>query len=195
VKVRVVVASATGRTRRMGEALVAGAKEAGADAALCSAEQAGEAELLEADALVLGCGVHMGGLPSAMTAFFERTAGLWVRGELIGRLGGAFVSAGEGDGGGAELALLALHAYLAENGLLIVPMHNRLEGFRGSGSHWGPIARSNPRLRSAPGPVERDLAACRAHGRFVAECTARWLAGQAGASAPARSEPEPSEGQ
>lgn len=193
MKVRVVVASATGRTRRMAEALVEGAAEAGADATLCSVEQAGEAELLEADALVLGCGVHMGGLPSAMTAFFERTAGLWMRGALIGRLGAAFVSAGEGEGGGAELALLALHAYLAENGLLIVPMHNRLDGFRGSGSHWGPLARSNPGPDAGPGPAERDLAACRAHGRFVAECTARWLAGQAGPHTSARSGPKASE--
>jgi hypothetical protein len=40
------------------------------------------------------------------------------------------------------------------------------------------VAWTNPR-RGVAGPTEEHLAAARAHGRFVAECTARWLAGSA----------------
>ena len=52
----------------------------------------------------------------------------------------------------------------------------RLPGFREAGCHWGPLARTNP-AGAAPGPTDEQLVAARSHGRFVAECTARWLAG------------------
>jgi NAD(P)H dehydrogenase (quinone) len=174
--VLIVVASATGRTARLAEAVAAGAKEAGAEVVVRRAEDAGPDDLRAADAVILGSGVHMGGVASPMRAFLERTAPQWMRGELIGRIGAAFVSAGAGARGGGELALVSLLACLAEHGMLLVPAHNRLEGFAGAGCHWGPVAWTNPR-RGEPGPTERHLALARAHGRHVAECTARWLAG------------------
>lgn len=185
MRVLVVFASATGRTARMAEALAQGAREAGAEAVLLPASEAQPAQLEAADAIVLGSGVHMGGIESAMAAFFERTAPLWIEGRLVGRVGAAFASAGQGGRGGGELALVRLLAWLAENGLIIVPMHNRLEGFRQGGCHWGPLAWTNPR-RGEAGPTEAHLAACRAHGRFVAQCAARWLAGAPGVAPPAR---------
>jgi NAD(P)H dehydrogenase (quinone) len=123
----------------------------------------------------------MGGIESSMRAFFERAAPLWLEGRLIGKLGAAFVSSGQGWGGGAELALLSLWANLAEHGMLLVAMPNRLEAFKPGGSHWGPAAWTTPR-QGVAGPTEEHLAAARAHGRFVAECTARWLAGGGEAS-------------
>lgn len=175
-RVLIVVASQTGRTRRMAEELAAGAREAGAEVELVRAEDADPASLEGADAVVLGSGVHMGGVESAMSAFLERTAPLWLQGRLVGKLGAAFASAGNGSRGGAELVLVTLLAALAEHGCLLVPMPNRLEGFAAGGSHWGPVAWTNPRGGEA-GPTARHLTAARAHGRFVAECTARWLAG------------------
>ena len=86
-----------------------------------------------------------------MVALFERVAPLWLAGRLRGKVGAAFVSAGEGERGGGELALLALFAWLAENGILLVPMHNREPGFRDAGCHWGPLARTNPK-GGEPGP-------------------------------------------
>lgn len=172
----VVVASATGRTRRMADALADGAREVGAKVLLRTPEETQDADLLEADAIVLGSGVHMGGIASSMVSLFERVAPLWLAGRLRGKIGGAFVSAGEGERGGGELALLALLAWLAENGILLVPMHNREPGFRDAGCHWGPLARTNPK-GGEPGPTEAQLVACRAHGRQVAECALRWVAG------------------
>ncbi len=183
MKVLVVVASGTGRTQRMAEALAEGAREAGALVDVLKAEDAGPDDLVAADAIVLGSGVRMAGIASSMRAFFERVAPLWLEGRLVGKVGAAFASAGEGGRGGGELALLSLLAFLAENGLLLVSMHNRMEGFRHAGCHWGPLARTNPRsgtpgpTSGTPGPTEEQLTACRAHGRHVAECTARWLGG------------------
>lgn len=181
MKLLVVVASATGRTRRMAEALAEGAREAGAKVLLRAPEETQDADLLEADAIALGSGVHMGGVASNMVALFERTAPLWIAGQLRGKLGAAFVSGGEGERGGGELALLALWAWLAENGLLLVSAHNREPGFRDAGCHWGPLARTNPK-GGEPGPTEAQLEHCRAHGRHVAECARRWLAGAAQAT-------------
>ena len=175
MKLLVVVASQTGRTARMAEAVAEGAREGGAEAEVVRAEDAGAEQLEAADAVVLGSGVHMGGMESSMRVFFERTAPLWMQGRLVGKLGAAFVSAGAGARGGTELTLLALLANLAEHGMLLVPMHNRLEGYASAGCHWGPVAWTNPRSGKA-GPTDDHLLACRAHGRWVAECAARFSA-------------------
>jgi len=168
----IVVASQTGRTDRMAEAAAQGAGDGGLEARVVRAEDAGPDDLRAADAVMLGTGVHMGGMESAMRAFFERAAPLWMQGELVGRLGAAFVSVGAGARGGAELTLIALLANLAEHGMLLVPMHNRLAGFAIAGCHWGPVAWTNPRSGKA-GPTPDHLTACRAHGRWVAECATR----------------------
>lgn len=176
MRIRIVVASATGRTLRMAEAFAEGAREAGAEATVSSARETGEEDLLGADAIVLGSGVHMGGIEGDMRRLFERTAPLWLQGALVGRVGAAFATAGEGGRGGGELALVSLLAYLAENGLVLVPMPNRLAGFRDAGCHWGPLAHTNPK-GGEPGPTGAQLEAARSHGRHVAETTARWLRG------------------
>jgi NAD(P)H dehydrogenase (quinone) len=175
MRILVVVASSTGRTLRLAEAFAEGAKEAGADVSLRRADEAVPEELVAADAIALGSGVHMGGIEASMRAFFERAAPLWLEGRLTGKLGAAFVSAGIGARGGAELALLSLLANLAEHGCVLVSMPNRLAGFREGGMHWGPVAWTNPRKGEA-GPTLRHLEAARSHGRYVAECTARWTA-------------------
>ena len=176
MRILVVVASASGRTTRLAEAVATGAAEAGAEVTLRRARDAGDQEFLDADAVILGSGVQMGGIAAELRALFERLAPLWLAGRLVGKLGAAFVTAGAGARGGAELALVSIHAFLAEQGMLLVPMPNRLAGFRAGGSHWGPVAWTNPRGGVA-GPTPEHLEAARAHGRFVAECTARWLAG------------------
>jgi NAD(P)H dehydrogenase (quinone) len=179
VKIVVVVASATGRTRRMAEAFALGVEEEGGEAVLLDAGSADGAACEDADALVLGCGVHMSGVPSAMRGFLERLAPQWLSGALAGRLGAAFVTSGAGARGGGELVLIELHAALAQHGLLLVSMPSRTKGFSHAGSHWGPVAWTNPRNGEA-GPTAGHLEAARGHGRHVTRCTSRWLRGAAG---------------
>ncbi len=180
MRILVVVASQSGRTRRMAEAVAEGAREAGAEVDLLSSEEALPEQAQAADAVILGSGVHMGGMEASMRAFLERTSPLWLAGGLSGKLGAAFVTSGFGGRGGAELALLSLLATLAEHGMLLVPMPNRLAGFSQAGCHWGPVAWTSPR-NGTPGPTPDHLEAARAHGRHVASCTERWLRGAAGA--------------
>jgi NAD(P)H dehydrogenase (quinone) len=176
VKILIVVASDTGRTRLMADEVAEGAREAGALVVIRAAGDAAEKHLEDADACILGSGVHMGGVESSMRAFFERTSGLWLGGRLRGALGAAFVSGGVGGRGGAELTLISMWAFLAEHGLILVPMHNRLDGYTEGGCHWGPMAWTSPRAGEA-GPTAGHLRAARSHGRHVAECTERWLRG------------------
>ncbi len=180
----VVVASATGRTARLAEAFAEGARRAGAEARVVRAEDAAEADVLAADVLAVGSGVHMGGVESSLRAFFEGLSPAWLRGDLVGKLGAAFVSAGDGGRGGAELALVSIWAHFAQQGMLCVPMHHRLEGFAAGGCHWGPVAWTSPRER-VPGPTGEHLVAARAHGAWVVECARRWGGEPAPNAAPA----------
>lgn len=176
MRVLVVVASDRGRTLRMAEAIAEGAREAGALVTLRNALEASPEDAQAADALILGSGVHMGGVEASMRGFLERTSPAWLAGLLTGKVGAAFATSGFGGRGGAELALLSMWATLAEHGMLLVPMPNRLPGFSVAGCHWGPVAWTSPR-EGVPGPTPEHLVAARAHGRHVALCTARWLRG------------------
>jgi len=176
MRILIVVASQTGRTWRLGEAFAEGARAVGAAAELVRAESATAAQALAADALVLGSGVHMAGMESTMRAFCERLAPLWLTGALIGKVGAAFASAGNGGRGGGELTLISLLANLAEHGLLLVPMHNRLPQYLEAGCHWGLLAWTNPRAGEA-GPTPAHLEAARGHGEHVARTAERWLRG------------------
>lgn len=176
MRILIVAASQTGRTWRLAEAIAEGARAAGAEVELVRAEEATPAQALAADALIFGSGVHMAGVASTMRAFFERLAPLWLTGGLVGKLGAVFASAGNGGRGGGELALISLAANVAEHGMLLVPMHNRLAGYLEGGCHWGPLAWTNSR-NGASGPTAAHLAAARAHGEHVARVAARWLGG------------------
>ena len=75
MRVMVVYASQTGRTERMARAFAEGAGEAGAEVVLRRAEDASPEELLDADAIAVGSGVHMSGMEPAMSRFMESTSG------------------------------------------------------------------------------------------------------------------------
>ena len=153
-----------------------GAEAAGADVACFPVAEALPDQLLDADAVILGSGVHMGGPEAGMRGFLADTSPLWLGGKLRGKLGAAFVSAGDGARGGAELALLSMLSTLAEHGMLLVSLHNRLAGFAEGGMHWGAVAPTNPK-GGEPGPTGEHLEAARSQGRWVAECAARWKRG------------------
>lgn len=167
-EILVVISSETGRTRTLAEAFCAGARDAGASVESIDAANAQPAQLEAAAGLVIGSAVHMAGVASSMRAFFERTAPLWLSGAAAGKLGAGFVCAGLGGRGGGELALVEIHAFLAEQGCLSVPMRRGVPGFAEAGSHWGPIARNT----DAPA-----ISALMSHGRGFAEALQRWQRG------------------
>src|SRR5258708_11048897 len=56
-------------------------------------------ELAAYDAIIIGAGTRFGRLPSQMANFLDQAGGLWLRGALHGKLGGAFSSSATHHGG------------------------------------------------------------------------------------------------
>src|SRR3984893_2487407 len=56
-------------------------------------------DLANYDAIVVGAGTRFGRLSSQLSNFLDQGGGLWLRGELHGKVGGAFTSTGTQHGG------------------------------------------------------------------------------------------------
>ena len=120
-KVLVLYHSAYGHIEQMAEAVAEGAREAGAQvdvkrvpelvpeaaarAAHFKLDQAAPIatinELADYDAIVIGAGTRFGRMNSQMASFLDQAGGLWQRGALHGKVGGAFTSTGTQHGGRA----------------------------------------------------------------------------------------------
>jgi NAD(P)H dehydrogenase (quinone) len=118
-KVLVLYYSAYGHIEKMAQAVAEGAREAGArvdvmrvpelvplDAAKAShfkvdqgAPIAKVDDLPRYDAIVVGTGTRFGRIASQMASFLDQAGGLWARGALHGKVGGAFTSSATQHGG------------------------------------------------------------------------------------------------
>src|SRR6202035_5956795 len=76
-------------------------------------------ELANYDAIVVGTGTRFGRMPSQMANFLDQAGGLWRRGALHGRVGGAFTSTGT-QHGGQETTLVSLITTRRHFGMVIV---------------------------------------------------------------------------
>lgn len=76
-------------------------------------------DLLECDALILGCPTHFGNMPAAMKYFIDSTSALWMGGKLAGKPAAVF-SASTSMHGGQESTLLTMMLPLLHHGMLIV---------------------------------------------------------------------------
>ncbi len=76
-------------------------------------------ELAEYDAIILGVGTRFGRLASQMASFLDQAGGLWARGALHGKVGGAFTSSASQHGGN-ETTLFSLIANLLHFGMVVV---------------------------------------------------------------------------
>lgn len=85
------------------------------------------AELEHYDAIILGTGTRFGRLSSQMAAFLDQAGGLWARGALNGKVGGAFVSTGS-QHGGQEVTLFSLITNLIHMGMVIVGLPYSFQG-------------------------------------------------------------------
>lgn len=77
------------------------------------------AELPDYDAIIVGCPTRYGRIPSQMAAFLDQTGGLWARGALNGKVGGAFTSTAT-QHGGQEMTLFSVITNLLHFGMVIV---------------------------------------------------------------------------
>src|SRR6202451_1448971 len=138
-KVLVLYYSAYGHIEAMANAVAEGAREAGATvdikrvpelvpeavakASYYKVDQAAPVakidDLANYDAIVVGTGTRFGRMPSQMANFLDQAGGLWMRGALHGKVGGAFTSTGT-QHGGQEVTLFSIITNLLHFGRVIV---------------------------------------------------------------------------
>jgi NAD(P)H dehydrogenase (quinone) len=124
----------------------------------------------EADVVLLGTPTRYG-LPTAqMQAFLDRTGGLWAKGALVGKVGGAFTSTAT-QHGGQETTLVHLHTFFYHQGMVVVgvpyaaPELSFMEGITG-GTPYGASAIAGPKGERPVSDNERAIA--RYQGRHAA---------------------------
>src|SRR6202165_5029321 len=130
------------------------------------------------DAIIVGTGTRFGRMSSQMANFLDQAGGLWMKGALHGKVGGAFTSTAS-QHGGQETTLLSILTNLLHFGMPVVGLNY---GFAGQlkldevtgGSPYGATT-----LTGGDGsrqPSDNELAGARYQGRVIAE-TAKKLHG------------------
>ncbi|WP_409267406.1 NAD(P)H:quinone oxidoreductase [Massilia sp. BHUDP2] len=76
-------------------------------------------ELPDYDAIIIGAPTRYGRMPSQMAAFLDQTGGLWARGALNGKVGGAFTSTAT-QHGGQETTQFSIITNLLHFGMIVV---------------------------------------------------------------------------
>jgi NAD(P)H dehydrogenase (quinone) len=197
-KVLVLYYSAYGHIEKMANAVAEGAREAGASVDIKrvpelvplevakashykldqSAPVAKIEELANYDAIIVGTGTRFGRMSSQMANFLDQAGGLWMKGALHGKVGGAFTSTAT-QHGGQETTLFSIITNLLHFGLAVVGLNY---GFAGQmkldevtgGSPYGATT-----ITGGDGsrqPSDNELAGARYQGRVIAE-TAKKLHG------------------
>jgi NAD(P)H dehydrogenase (quinone) len=128
-------------------------------------------DLANYDAIIVGSGTRFGRLSSQMANFLDQAGGLWGRGALNGKVGGAFTSTGT-QHGGQEATLFSIITNLLHFGMVIVGLDY---GFAGQstlreitgGSPYGATTIAGP--DGSRNPSQNELDGARYQGRRIAE--------------------------
>ena len=129
------------------------------------------AELEGYDAIIVGAPTRYGRMPSQLAAFLDQTGGLWARGALNGKVGGAFTSTAT-QHGGQEVTLFSIITNLMHFGMVIVGLPYSFQGQMTldevvGGSPYGATTIAGGQGQRQPSAIELDGA--RYQGRLVAE--------------------------
>jgi NAD(P)H dehydrogenase (quinone) len=199
--VLVLYYSTYGHTERLAQAVAEGARSAGArvavkrvpelmppDVALkagvkpqLGTEIADPEELPNYDAIIVGTPTRFGRVSSQMASFFDQTGGLWAKGALVGKVGGAFVSTAS-QHGGAETTLFSVLTSLMHHGMITVGLPYAYPGLVKMDEVTGGAPYGASTIAAPDGsrqPTENELAGGRFQGRHIAEVTAALLRGRA----------------
>jgi NAD(P)H dehydrogenase (quinone) len=197
-KVLVLYHSAYGHIETMAQAIAEGARETGAQvdvkrvpetvpeamakAAHFKLDQAAPiatpAELADYDAIIIGVGTRFGRMASQMAAFLDQAGGLWARGALHGKVGGAFTSTAT-QHGGQETTLFSVITNLLHFGMVIVGLdyghagQMTLDEITGGSPYGASTIAGGDGSRQ---PSENELVGARYQGRKVAETAAKLFA-------------------
>src|SRR4029077_4946601 len=128
-------------------------------------------DLSASDAIIIGAGTRFGRLPSQMANFLDQAGGLWMRGALHGKVGGAVTSTAT-QHGGQETTLFSITTNLLHFGMVIVGLdyghagQMTLDEITG-GSPYGATTITGG--KGARPPSENKIQGARYQGRKIAE--------------------------
>src|SRR3984957_15751462 len=198
-KVLVLYYSSYGHVETMAGAIAEGARSAGArvdikrvpetvpvDMAKAAhfkldqkAPVAGIEELADYDAIIVGSPTRFGRVASQMASFLDQAGGLWMRGALHGKVGGAFTSTAT-QHGGQEVTLFSIITNLMHFGMTIVGFPYSYQAQMSldettGGSPYGP-----PPIAGGAGqrmPSALELGGARHQGKLIAETAKKLFPG------------------
>lgn len=190
-KILVLYYSAYGHIEKMAEAFAEGARQAGASvdikrvpetvpeqtakAAHFKLDQAAPIASIEDlpkyDGIVIGTGTRFGRMSSQMAAFLDQAGGLWARGALHGKVGGAFTSTAT-QHGGQETTLFSIITNMLHFGMVVVGLdyghagQMTLKEITGGSPYGATTIAGSDGSRQ---PTENELVGARYQGRKIAE--------------------------
>jgi NAD(P)H dehydrogenase (quinone) len=191
-KVLVLYYSSYGHLEQMADAVAEGARSAGAEvdirrvpetapeavvkAAGFKADTAhpvieGPEVLASYDAIIVGSPTRYGRMASQMASFWDTAGGVWARGALNGKVGGAFASTAT-QHGGQETTLFSILTNLLHFGMTIVGLNYGHAGQMRMDEIVGGAPYGATTLAGGDGsrqPSETDLEGARYQGRQIAE--------------------------
>jgi NAD(P)H dehydrogenase (quinone) len=189
-KVLVLYYSSYGHVETMAEAVAEGARSTGAtvdikripetapqevaEAAHFKLDQKAPvaviAELADYDAIIVGTPTRFGRIASQTASFLDQAGGLWMKGALVGKVGGAFTSTGT-QHGGQEVTLFSVITNLLHFGMVIVGLPYSFAGQMTldevvGGSPYGATTIAGTQGQRQPSAI--DLDGARHQGELVA---------------------------
>jgi NAD(P)H dehydrogenase (quinone) len=136
-------------------------------------------ELAGYDAIIVGTPTRFGRMASQMAAFLDQCGGLWMRGALNGKVGGAFTSTAS-QHGGQETTLFSIITNLLHFGLTVVGLPYSYQGQLNieevaGCSPYGASTIAGGNGQRQPSAIELDGA--RFQGKLIAQTAAKLFPG------------------
>ncbi|MGD0493395.1 MAG: NAD(P)H:quinone oxidoreductase [Steroidobacteraceae bacterium] len=128
-------------------------------------------DLADYDAIIIGSGTRFGRLSSQMANFLDQAGGLWARGALHGKVGGAFTSTAT-QHGGQETTLFSIITNLLHFGMVVVGLdyghagQMTLDEITGGSPYGATTITGSDGSRM---PSANELVGARYQGRKIAE--------------------------
>jgi len=198
-KVLVLYYSSYGHIETMAHAVAEGARSAGASVDVKRVPETAPLEIAKAayfkleqkapiasiedlsnyDAIIIGCPTRFGRMPSQMASFLDQAGGLWMRGALNGKVGGAFTSTAS-QHGGQEVTLFSIITNLLHFGMTIVGLPYSHTGMMTldeivGGSPYGATTISGGDGKRQPTAIELDGA--KHQGALIAQTAGKLFPG------------------
>jgi NAD(P)H dehydrogenase (quinone) len=190
-KVLILYYSAYGHVRTMADAVAEGARQAGARVDIKRVPElvpeevarkshykldqpapiASIEDLANYDAIIIGAGTRFGRIAAQMANFLDQAGGLWARGALHGKVGGAFTATAT-QHGGQETTLFSIITNLLHFGMVIVGLdyghagQMTLDEITGGSPYGATTIAGGDGARQ---PTPNELQGARYQGRKIAE--------------------------